>query len=849
MSDTARASRDFATSAWWSESKDALIRALNVDVRTGLTESQVAENRGRFGSNEVEAIRPASAGRLILEGVRQPMMVLLLSIAGLSVLFGRFVEALAMVFVVVAYVAVEFVNKRRSDRTLTRLRELTAPSTRVLRDGAIQEIATLNVVVGDILVLSEGVRVPVDARLIESFGLTVNEAPLTGESVLQQKKADVVLSPETSVAERVNCVFSGTTVLSGEGTALVMAVGRTSELGKITTAVSGARRGNTVLQAAMGQLARTLAIIALIVSALIPLIGFLQGLSLQEMIITWLALTFLMIPGQPPIIITMALALASFELAGDNLVVKRLRGAETLGQITSLVTDKTGTLTENRMRVSGVILPDGREVAPQDLPDDVRRVMSLAVPRYSNDPTDTAIAQFLSNGDALTGGRQPISFKGFTEDRPWRTMTYDEGNGSLLAISGGPELLISASRLPSQEEDKLKHALDSQAHMGKRVVAYALKNEAGDTLDGSRLIALAVLEDPVRQGAGRALKELHNAGISTFIVTGDHPVTTSAVAGQVGLEGDSFSGSDMDGLSDAELARVLKTHRVFARVTPSQKLRLVDTLKAHGEVVAVIGDGMNDAPALMAADAGIAMGQIGTDLAKEAADLVLTDDNYVHVPHAVAVGRKALDNFRKGLTYYLSAKAILISIFIVPLILGIPFPFAPIHIILTELLMDLASSTIFVSETAEPNIMSRPPQKTRNFLTASVGLSILRNGAPLAAGILAIYLMVYYRTQDVSLAQTSAFTTWLLGHILLAMNLKQERIPLLIQGFFANRFAVSWLAGMIGLTLVMTFVSPLHAYLKTTSLSPSLWLGIVGVAIASTFWVEVRKVLIWKHRR
>lgn len=245
-------------------------------------------------------------------------------------------------------------------------------------------------------------------------------------------------------------------------------------------------------------------------------------------------------------------------------------------------------------------------------------------------------------------------------------------------------------------------------------------------MDGSHLVALAVLDDPVRPGVDEALRELQNAGVSTLVVTGDHPITTRAVAGQIGLIGESVSGAQLEKMSDAELNKTLETERVFARVAPSQKLRLVDVLRNKRKVVAVIGDGINDAPALRADDASIAMGEIGTDLAKETADLVLSDDSYVHIPQAVSIGRKALDNFRQGLTYYLSAKALLISIFIVPLILGIPFPFAPIHIILTELLMDLPSSTIFVTEAAKPDILSCPPQRIRNFLNASAGLRILR---------------------------------------------------------------------------------------------------------------------------
>jgi len=848
MTELLKDSSGSGTSLWWSVPNEELINILNVNVQSGLTKTHVEDNRKRFGSNTLEQIKPTSIGKLVIEGIRQPMMILLLSIAGISLLFGKIVEAMVMIFVVVAYVAVEFVNKFRSDRVMTRLRELTAPTTRVIRESQILEVPTADVVVGDILVLSEGSSIPVDARLIESFGLLLNEAPLTGESRPQEKRADVILSPATPVAERVNCVFSGTTALSGEGKALVMAVGERSEFGRIAKEVTKAQREKTVLQTAMGQLAKTLAILAVIVSALIPAIGFLRGLNFQEMIITWLALTFLMIPGQPPIIITMALALASFELAKKNLIVKHLHGAETLGQITELLTDKTGTITENKMRVASFILSDGSENRLESPPEDVKRKIAFAVPRYSNDPTDTAIKEALGNLETLTGGKQPFSFKGFSEGTPWRVLSYKDGTATFQVISGKPELLIDTSKLPAEQENKLKGELEKQAQMGKRVIAYAFReNGTGNTLEGSHLVALAVLEDAVRAGVDSAFRELQIAGIGTLIVTGDHPVTTRAVAEQIGLKGEPVSGTQLESMADVDLNNVLKTERVFARVTPSQKLRLVETLKARGEVVAVIGDGINDAPALRAADASIAMGEIGTDLAKETADLVLTDDNYVHLPQAISVGRKALDNFRKGLTYYLSAKTILISIFIVPLILGIPFPFAPIHIILTELLMDLASSTIFVAEAVEPDILRRPPQRIKRFLTASVGLRILRNGVGLAAGILLIYLFLYFQTHDTTLAQTAAFTTWLLGHIFLAMNLKQEKTPLFKQGFFSNRFAIFWLSGMIGLTLVMTLVTPLHPYLKTTNLPLSVWFGIILVVIVSTFWIEVSKLLGWKR--
>jgi Ca2+-transporting ATPase len=831
---------------WWALPKEKILKVLKVDPENGLVIERVKEYRTAFGVNTMEELKPTSTWTLFLESVKQPMMILLLSIAAISLAFGELIEAVVMLFVVAAYVSVEFINKHRSDRTIARLRELTQPAAKVIREGKEQEIPTSDVVVGDLIILSSGVRVAADARLMESSGLLVNEATLTGESLPVKKRVEVEVAENSNLAERINCVFSGTTILDGEGKAIVLAVGQQSEFGKVAKEVQAAEKLQTPLQQAMIKLSKTLALIAIIVSLIIPAVGFLHGLDPQQMVLTWLALTFLMIPGQPPIIITMALALASFELAKKNVVVKRLRGAEALGSVTSILADKTGTITENRMRVEKFILPNRVESAPQKIPQTLSEKIFLALPEYVSDPTDKAIAQAL--GTDFTRQKQtPLSFDGFSDGHPWRTLTYGNHEVYVHAIAGEPELLIQSSTLDSEEKERLKNIVIEEGNLGKRVVAFATfqsKIKELDKLDRIDVLALAVLEDPVRQGIGEAIVVLKDAGIKTFIVTGDHTATTKAIANKIGLAGQIVTGDELEKMNDKELHDAVQSVRLFARTTPSQKLRLVKTFQAQGEEVAVIGDGINDAPAIKSANVGVAMGEIGTDLAKETADLVLTDDNYVHVRDAVAIGRKAIDNFRKGLTYYLSAKAILLSIFIVPLVLGIPFPLAPIHIILIELLMDLASSTIFVTEIAEPNIMKRPPQRIGYFLSRSLIMRIFSNGVGLALGILTIYLSLYFGTGNVVLSQTAAFVTWLLGHIFLALNLKQERAPLLKQGFFSNRFGTFWLIGMVTLTLLTTNVSFIFPYMSTVFLPPEVWFGVLLVVFASTFWLEVAK---WIH--
>lgn len=826
---------------FWAQPADTAIKFLNSDFKNGLSISTVEEARKKYGSNTIEEIKPARAWELILDGVREPMMIVLLAIGGLSLLFGKTGEAIVMIFVVAAYVSVEFINKYRTDRTMTRLKRLTSLTARVIREGWQQDIKTDDIVCGDILIFAEGSRIPADARLLESFGLFVDEASLTGESLPVEKNAAFICDSNAQLADQRNMLFASTIVLSGEGRAVVTAVGMKSELGKIAKAITKEKKEKTALQEAMTKLAKILTFFAIGVSLLIPAVGFARGLDLQAMIMTWLALTFLMVPGQPPIIITMALALASFKLAKIKLVVKRLRGVESLSAVTAIVTDKTGTITENKMRVESFILPNGEKILPRDLSVELKHKILHALPRYGNDPTDEAVRAKVS--DSLEQ-EKAIGFIGFTDDHPWRAIAYESNGNRIEYLAGKVENLIALTK--TEVSKKLKDAIQREADDGKRIVAYGC-SERSRGAERSSVLAFAVLSDPIRASVAKTLVALNNASVKTFIVTGDHPTTTQAIARELGLNARVVTGTELDAMSDSMLIAALNEASVFARISPSQKLRIVETLERNGEVVAVIGDGANDAPALKTANVGIAMGEIGTDLAKETADLILTDDDYSHIFEAIGIARCALDNFRKGLTYYLTAKSILLTIFIIPLMLGIQFPFAPIHIIMIELLMDLASSTIFVTEIAEPDVLKKGVRKLKQYLGKELILRIIKNGFWFAFGIISLYLFVYYELENPVLAQTSAFVTWLLGHILLALNLKQEKLPLIKQGIFSNHFGMFWLLGMIALSIIITVFPGLHFYLKTSSLPIQLWLAIVIIIFTTTFWIEIIKITKWKE--
>jgi Ca2+-transporting ATPase len=599
------------------------------------------------------------------------------------------------------------------------------------------------------------------------------------------------------------------------------------------------------------------------ISVLIPLVGFLRGFDLEEMVLTWLSLTFLMVPGQPPVIITMALAVAAFELAERGVIVSRLRGAETLGSVTAILSDKTGTMTRNEMALASLVLGDGELLAWREREETEplwRAFLSKAlpaIPEGSKNPTDRALVEAreaLDPPPAPQPGRL-VRQSGFARSGEHRTLTYEGEEERCLYATGGPAFALDRSTrwqrgddvrdFRGSERDAAHQQVDRLAGQGKRVVGYAYGKPP---LEGGKpqdliFVGCPALEDPVRGGVREAIERLREAGVRTVMVTGDKAATARQVAREVGLDVSAAAGEELRQAADAELAETVRTTTVFARVTPEQKLRLTEALKRQGEVVAVTGDGVNDAPALRTGHIGVAMGVTGTDVAREAADLVLTDDDFSHLPEGVAIGRKAYENFRKGITYYLSAKAILLTAFLVPLAVGRPFPFAPIQIIAIELLMDLASSTIFISEAAEPGLMERPPRRRQRFLSWDVALRILRNLVGPALAILTSYFVSLALGRSVAEARTAAFATWLLGHIVLALVLKQERRSLFQRGLLANRFGAGWLAGMAALVLAMVTVPFARNVLQTTPLTATQWALVVAGAVVGGAWLELLKAL------
>lgn len=856
---------------WHALATPDVAAKLGVDPVLGLSPAEVQKRLLKYGPNQLRPEKWESIWDIFLEEVREPMILLLLVTGVIYAIWGGLADALTILVVILLLVGVEVLNEYRAKSAITALRKLSEPTTSVLRDGQVIEVATTELVPGDLVVLRAGQRVPADIRLLEAYGLAVDESTLTGESVPVEKDAGVILAGDAPLAERRNTAFAGTVITRGRGSGVVVATGMATELGRVADLAREVREPRTPLQQTMRELTRWMVWLALGFSIIVPLLGWLlAGQSGQQMLLTGLSLAFATIPEELPIIITMVLALGSYRLSREHAIVKRLEAAETLGAVTTIVTDKTGTLTENRMEVN--------RIYPEDQKKELLRVAVLASDvvegstGLSGDPLEVGLLSA-----AKENGLDPVALRRsyqlrdeFTFDnvRKMMSMVYSQDGSLYVAVKGAPEAVLDRSlswwkdgaEIPL-DENRRREILEAGSLMasdGLRIIAVAEKKVTKDHLSqeeaesGLAFTGLVGLFDPPRPEAREAVEACQSAGVRVVMVTGDHPLTARSIADLVGLDGKAglISGPELDTISDENLPEIVERATIFARTTPEHKLRIVQALHHTDQVVAVTGDGVNDAPALAAADVGVAMGETGTDVAREAADVILADDNFVTIVGAIREGRLLFANLRKGVRYYLACKLALVLVTLLPVLLGVPVPFAPIQIILMELLMDLAASAAFVIEPPEGDLMKQPPRERKSrFMDKAMVSSIFSSAVGLFVAVSLVYLVTWYGGAGIAVSQTAAFVTWLLGHVFLAFNLRSEREPLLKLGPLSNRLMVIWGVATALFVVLATFVPGVQAAIKTTSLSPATWALVIGMALVGTFWIEARKWLFHHPRR
>jgi Ca2+-transporting ATPase len=676
--------------------------------------------------------------------------------------------------------------------------------------------------------MSQGTRIVADAKVVVSAGLQVDESSLTGESFPQEKK-------------KGNTVFAGTTVVSGEGEAEVEATGKKTRIGGVAAAVGTIKPPRTVLQLAMKSLVKKLVIVAGFFSVFIPIVGILRGQDPRLMILTGLSLAFATIPEELPIIITMVLGLGAYRLSRKSFLVKRLQGAETLGNATVIVSDKTGTITAGKMRIVSVY-PSANE-------REVLEAASGSLPEFLLSPMESEIRKTASERGVELPPAAIIRHRNLGEggQKTKAVMRRNEGY-SAVYVSGAPEEVLASCR---STDGGMQKRLAEESSMGRRVIAVASRRlpsegevpEFADIEKEMDTCGLIAFEDAPRENVRETVETAARAGIRTIMVTGDHAITALFIAGKVGIPSDRvLEGKDLDTMTDEELGLAVKEVSVFARTDPAHKYRIVKALQKKGEVVAATGDGINDVLALKGADIGIAMGLRGTDVAKDAAEVVLADDDFTTIGRGIFEGRSFFDNLRKGISYYLSVKTALILIFLLPVFLGIPMPFSPIQIIILELFMDLAASAGFVVEPKGRDIFSRPPRDRREkVLSGSVIVRIFAGGLALFAAVMAAYLYAWYHRMGLAETQTFAFSAWIFGHIFLAFFSRSEREPLFSLGALTNPVINVWAAGSIAFLIVGIYLPPLRDRLNLAPIDGTSLLAVAAAALLITGSLEITK--------
>lgn len=791
----------------------------------GLSTKEAEKRFAEYGPNLLKIPRRVTFGAIFKEEVQEPMILLLLVVAVFYTLWGKVEDALTIFVVITLLVFAEVWNEYRAKKAVNALSIFAAPKTKSIRDGKVTEIDTENIVPGDVLILAPGTRIAADCTCTASFSLEVDESSLTGESYPQEKGVSAEL-------------YAGTMVVSGQGMARVVSTAKNTRMGKIYGLSLEIKPPKTALQLAMKSLAKSLVKIAVFFSLLIMAVGILRGNDPKEMVLVGLALAFATIPEELPIIITMILGLGSYKLSKEKFLVKKLKAAETLGDATVILTDKTGTITESRMSVVSVY-PKGKE-------KDVLRAVLSSLTAISLSATDKALRGKASALGLRSDSSEILRERSFGNGRKTMSLLRKTKKGLMLFTIGAPEEILKMS----EGGAPLRKVLDEEAGKGRRVIAVALrpvpeseKQKPFETLEKNLAIAgLISLEDPPREGVKDTIGRIQRAGIRTIMVTGDHAKTAAFIAKSVGIPFEKIlTGEEIDRLSDAKLQSAVKEVSVFARATPEQKYRLVNALHRNGEVVAVTGDGVNDSLALKSADIGISMGVKGTDAAKEASDAVLADDNFVTIGKAVFEGRKFYDNLRKGVKYYLSVKVALVLVFLMPLLLGLPLPFAPIQIIILELFMDLAASAGFVAEPSERAIYTRPPQRGGTFL-GSLLPGIFASGTSLFAAVTLTYGYALSQGMPLVRAQSFAFVAWMIGHILLAYISRSEKETLFALGPFSNRIMNLWASLVFAFLLAAMVIPSVGSNVRLITLTLEEVATICVISILALLPLELKKI-------
>ena len=824
----------------------------------GLSQTEAERRLAADGPNVLEQVRRRTLMQRLIDLLRQPMFALLVAAAALYLLLGDIREGITLAVFVLAVIGLTFYQEGRTENAIEALRELTETRARVMRDGSTCDIPAREVVAGDLLLLAEGDRVAADGRVLDAHDLQIDESLLTGESVPVNKRASGESESgdgEGPGGDDRPWVYAGTFVVRGHGRLRVTATGGRSQVGRIGRSLAQVGERRTPLQAQTARLVKTLAGLALILCALmITVLGVRSGQWLPA-VLSGIALAMAILPEEYPVVMTVFPALGARRLTRDGVLTRRINALETLGATTVLCTDKTGTLTENRMRVTALVA--GAAQAPQTLdcplpegvpmPDTfhglIEHAILASVPQPF-DPMETAFHrtghEYLHNSGHLHGDWRLAHSYALTPDLKAVTHAWKgEDAHHVISSKGAPEAVMDLCHLPEAERRAWMQQVEVLAARGLRVLAVARGRHAGGGFPASPhdfdfiWEGLIGLSDPLRAGVPAAVAECRSAGIRVILITGDYPLTARVIADQAGLPmGDLLTGTELQALDDMALRERLRTVNVCARIAPEQKLRIVHALQAAGEVVAMTGDGVNDAPALHAAHVGVAMGARGTDVAREAAALVLTDDDFSSIVRGIRTGRRIFANLRKAMAYIFAIHIPIAGIALLPMLLGLPPLLLPLHIALLELIIDPSCAIAFEREPAEAGVMAQAPRDTRAPLFgAGDMLSAAVQGLCVLLGLVGVYAWARYSPQALSEAETRAlvFVTLVTANAALILANRAPAGAFLASLRVPNRAAYLIIALALALAALATHWPWLRTAMDFAVLTPAQF----GVAAAT----------------
>lgn len=841
-------------------------KELQVDASSGLTKEEAEKRIEKYGHNRLEGGKEKSLIQMILEQLKDFLVIILMIAAVISIFLGEALEGIIILAIVVLNTFLGVYQENKASNALKALKEMASPHAKVLRGGQIIEVPSSDVVPGDIAILEAGDYVPADLRLIESVNLKIDEAALTGESVPVEKDASAVLAEDASLGDRINCGYMGTVITYGRGRGVITETGMQTQMGNIAGMLNDTPDESTPLQKKLDSLGKVLGIVCLAICVVIFLLGLLHGMELFDIFMTSVSLAVAAIPEGLTVVVTVVLAMGMQKMVKCNAIIKRLSAVETLGSTTVICSDKTGTLTQNKMTIqklydaSGHYNVSGTGYSPEgEITDEAGNVPASFPDRLiegallCNDATYDPANQTIV-GDPTEAAMVVLAYKHgmkkaewesryprvqeipFDSDRKLMSTFHKIGDSITMYTKGAPdELLRRCTRIEEKgvvnpltdaKREEILSVNQDMAQSALRVigVAYRTMNEADPSPESENdliFVGLVGMIDPPREEAKEAIDVCKTAGIQVKMITGDHKITASAIGAQLGIETDrTVEGREINEMTDEQLRECVKTTNVFARVSPEHKVRLVDAVRANGNIAAMTGDGVNDAPSLKHADIGVAMGITGTDVSKEAADMILTDDNFASIVRAVAEGRTIYANIRKVVGFLLSCNIGEILVIFLAMLTNLPTPLVAIQLLSINLITDAFPAFALGMEKEEPGTMNRKPRDpSEPIVDKKMTVAVLIQSIALALGTLGSFVYGLYVHDSLDVARTACFLTLVLGELLRAYSARSESTSVFKMKVFENSYLNKCVLVSVLFMIASIYVPFLNPVFSTVALS------------------------------